>query len=281
MIGLAIYGALHVRRDPAAERHAHAAGLRGLILTIGVAADANIVIFERIKEEFARGQIRARSDRLRLRARASDTIIDANVVTAITALVLFARRDRGRQGLRAHAADRNRHLDDHRGRATRAMLGLLAGFKWFDNPRFMGAPALRSRTGSSHRLHRQAAALVRDLRRRHPHLLVSLAVNGLNLGIDFKGGTADHRSRRRSRSRSTVVRAETDEIGQATPSCRAAASDERRPVVHGASRSAREALDPGEQRQLTTALREDLNATAHRREQRVVRASASRSRGAR
>ena len=38
-------------------------GIAGLILTIGVAADANIVIFERIKEEVARGALHAVGDR--------------------------------------------------------------------------------------------------------------------------------------------------------------------------------------------------------------------------
>ena len=42
-------------------------GFAGLILTIGVAADANVVIFERIKEEVRAGQIRARRDRRGLR----------------------------------------------------------------------------------------------------------------------------------------------------------------------------------------------------------------------
>ena len=57
--------------------------------TIGVAADANIVIFERIKEESRAGK----SVRAAIAAGYSkgfSTIVDANVVTAITALILFA-----------------------------------------------------------------------------------------------------------------------------------------------------------------------------------------------
>ena len=46
-------------------------GFAGLILTIGVAADANVVIFERIKEEVRAGQVRARRDRARATRRAS------------------------------------------------------------------------------------------------------------------------------------------------------------------------------------------------------------------
>jgi len=113
-------------------------GFAGLILTIGVAADANVVVFERIKEEVRAGK----SVRAAIAAGYSKgfhTILDANVVTAITAMVLFAVATAGVKGfalmllvgpvvslLTAVAA-------------TRAMLGLLAGFGWFQNPRFMGA----------------------------------------------------------------------------------------------------------------------------------------------
>ena len=64
-------------------------GFAGLILTIGVAADANVVIFERIKEEVRSGK----SIRQAISSgyqRGFHTILDANVVTCITAFVLFA-----------------------------------------------------------------------------------------------------------------------------------------------------------------------------------------------
>lgn len=63
-------------------------GIAGLILTIGVAADANIVIFERIKEELRTG----RSTKTAIAAgykRGLTAIIDANVVTFVVAFILF------------------------------------------------------------------------------------------------------------------------------------------------------------------------------------------------
>ncbi len=63
-------------------------GIAGLILTIGVAADANIVIFERIKEEIRSG----RSTQASISAgykRGLTAIVDANVVTFIVAFILF------------------------------------------------------------------------------------------------------------------------------------------------------------------------------------------------
>ena len=63
-------------------------GIAGMILTIGVAADANIVIFERIKEEVRLGKTvyAAISSGY---TKGFRTIVDANVVTLITAGVLF------------------------------------------------------------------------------------------------------------------------------------------------------------------------------------------------
>ena len=63
-------------------------GIAGLILTIGVAADANIVIFERVKEEFRGGSSIGRAIATGYK-RGIAAIIDANVVTFMTAFILF------------------------------------------------------------------------------------------------------------------------------------------------------------------------------------------------
>jgi preprotein translocase subunit SecD len=63
-------------------------GIAGMILTIGMAVDANVIIFERIREEMAIG----RTPRAAIDAgydRATLTILDANVTTLIAAVVLF------------------------------------------------------------------------------------------------------------------------------------------------------------------------------------------------
>ena len=68
VIGLGIYArASCTARSCSSASTLTLPGFAGLILTIGVAADANIVIFERIKEEARAGKIRARRDRRRLR----------------------------------------------------------------------------------------------------------------------------------------------------------------------------------------------------------------------
>lgn len=63
-------------------------GIAGLILTIGMAVDANVIIFERIKEEKRAGQTLLNAISLGF-ARAFPTIFDSNVTTLIAAVVLF------------------------------------------------------------------------------------------------------------------------------------------------------------------------------------------------
>jgi len=63
-------------------------GIAGIILTIGMAVDANVLIFERIREELRAGKtIRMAIDTGY--SRAFKTILDANVTTLITAVVLY------------------------------------------------------------------------------------------------------------------------------------------------------------------------------------------------
>src|SRR5262249_28683925 len=71
--------------------------LAGRIVRIGVPADGNVVIFERIKEEVRAGKS-VRAAVSAGYAKGFHTIIDANVVTAITALVLFAVATAGVKG---------------------------------------------------------------------------------------------------------------------------------------------------------------------------------------
>ncbi len=63
-------------------------GIAGLILTVGMSVDANVIIFERIREELMKGKtVKAAIDSGY--ARALTTIIDANVTTILAALVLM------------------------------------------------------------------------------------------------------------------------------------------------------------------------------------------------
>jgi len=162
-------------------------GFAGMILTLGVAADANIVIFERVKEEYRAGK----SVRAAIAAgygKGFATIIDANVVTAITAVILFLVATAGVKGFALMLLIGTLISLLTAVAATRAILGLLGGFRWFDNPRLMGAegepPAWirRDFIGLRNRWFAISGVVLAIS-------VGALGLNGLNLGIDFEGGT--------------------------------------------------------------------------------------------
>ena len=64
-------------------------GIAGIVLTIGMAVDANVLIFERIREELANG-VRPKSAITAGFDRAFSSIFDANITTLLVAFILFA-----------------------------------------------------------------------------------------------------------------------------------------------------------------------------------------------
>ncbi len=163
-------------------------GFAGLVLTFGVAADANIVIFERIKEEVRAGKSMRAAIAQGYR-KGFATIIDANVVTAITAMVLFAVATAGVRGFALMLLIGTLLSLLTAVVATRAILALLSNFGWLENPRVMGATGeglpkwLRWDYIGRRRLWfaiSGAACLL---------AVIFIAALGLNFGIDFKGGT--------------------------------------------------------------------------------------------
>ncbi len=64
-------------------------GIAGIVLTVGMAVDANVLIFERIREELRNGM----SPQAAIHSgfeRALSTILDANITTLIVAVILFS-----------------------------------------------------------------------------------------------------------------------------------------------------------------------------------------------
>ena len=70
------------------KAHLTLPGIAGIILTIGMAVDANVLVFERIREELAQGKSILSSIASGF-SRAFKTILDANVTTIIAAVFLF------------------------------------------------------------------------------------------------------------------------------------------------------------------------------------------------
>lgn len=87
-MALVVYGLLTLALLSALHATLTLPGVAGLILSVGMAVDANVIIFERIRDELRAGK--------RLRAgidagfqRSLGAILDANITTLITALILF------------------------------------------------------------------------------------------------------------------------------------------------------------------------------------------------
>ena len=188
VLGLVVYAALLYAAIILFNVTLTLPGIAGLVLTLGVAADANIVIFERIKEEVRAG----RSVRAAIQTgytKGFATIVDANVVTAITALVLFAVATASVRGFALMLLVGTAMSMLTAVLATRAFLAVLAGFELLESPKIMGAAGggiprwlKLDYIGRRNTWFAISAAAV----------LISLGaigVKGLNLGIDFRGGT--------------------------------------------------------------------------------------------
>jgi SecD/SecF fusion protein len=233
-------------------------GFAGMILTLGVAADANIVIFERVKEEYRAGK----SVRAAIAAgygKGFATIVDANVVTAITAMILFLVATAGVKGFALMLLIGTLISLLTAVAATRAILGLLGGFRWFDNPRLMGAegapPAWirRDFVGLRNRWFAISAVVL-------AFSIGAIGLNGLNLGIDFEGGTQVTLTTPEPTSLEDV-RAEADERTGAGSAQIQGAGEE---LAGGTYREFRIRTDltPAEQASLTEGLRSTFNAEA-------------------
>ena len=214
VVGLIVYAALLYAAILIFNVTLTLPGIAGLVLTLGVAADANIVIFERIKEEVRAG----RSVRSAIHTgytKGFATIVDANVVTMITALVLFAVATASVRGFALMLLVGTAMSMLTAVLATRAFLAVLAGFKVLDSPKLMGAAG---------------GGIPRWLKldyigRRNTWFAISgtvvlialgaIAVKGLNLGIDFQGGTQVAFETSRPVPLETV-RTQAGKIGQAS-----------------------------------------------------------------
>jgi len=161
-------------------------GIAGMILTIGVAADANIIVFERIREEFRAGKTLKAAISAGY-SRGLRTILDANAVTLLTAGVLFVASQASVKGFAFLLAIGVLVSMFTAVVATRAILTVLSNFSWFNNPRVIGAEAKPVRwrfdfAGRRRLFFSIAAASVIVC-------IAALALQGLNLGLDFTGGT--------------------------------------------------------------------------------------------
>lgn len=112
-------------------------GIAGIVLSIGVAADANVVIFERIKEEARRGRTPRTAIQLGYQ-RGFRAILDGNITTLITAVILFLLSSGSVQGFAVLLALGVLLSMFTAVLVTRALLGVLSGRGFHLSPGMMG-----------------------------------------------------------------------------------------------------------------------------------------------
>ncbi|HEX4107071.1 MAG TPA: protein translocase subunit SecD [Solirubrobacteraceae bacterium] len=162
------------------------AGIAGLVLTIGVAADANIVIFERVKEEVRSGRTMLSAIATGYR-RGFASIVDANVVTFMTAFILFALSTSDVKGFAFTLMVGTGVSLLTAVLATSAILGTMGRSRLLGSARMLGAAKPKRKftpdfMGASRWFFSLSGTIL---------LVGAVAIGsrGLNFGIDFKGGT--------------------------------------------------------------------------------------------
>jgi SecD/SecF fusion protein len=186
MAGLVIYGIYFFALIKLIPITLTLPGIAGLILTIGVAADANIVIFERVKEEI-RGGRSIISGIATGYKRGFAAIVDANVVTFMTAFILFALATAEVKGFAFTLGIGTLVSLFTAVLATQAALGAMGRSKLVSHPAALGA-ARRGKgwtfdfMGASKWFFSLSGTIL---------LIGAIAIGGkgLNFGIDFKSGT--------------------------------------------------------------------------------------------
>ncbi|WP_194850834.1 protein translocase subunit SecDF [Nonlabens antarcticus] len=160
-------------------------GIAGIVLTIGISVDANVLIFERIKEELAKGKSQADSIKDGFN-NALSSILDANITTFLTAAILYIFGTGPIQGFATTlmigiltslftAIFITRLFIDRYGKKGKFIDFTTAITKnWFTN---VNIDFLKKRKGA----YILSGVLI-------VASLISLATFQLNLGIDFTGG---------------------------------------------------------------------------------------------
>ncbi len=162
-------------------------GIAGIVLTIGMAVDANVLVFERIKEELKSGKGPARAIELGYE-KALSAIIDANITTLITAAILFVM---GAGPVRGFAVTLG--LGIITSVFTAIFVTRLLVVLWFERKRPRKLEIRGIKLVPKDTTWDFFRRMVLTLGASGAAIIAALSVFiviGLNFGIDFKGGTS-------------------------------------------------------------------------------------------
>ncbi|MCX2839676.1 protein translocase subunit SecDF [Salinimicrobium sp. MT39] len=161
-------------------------GIAGIVLTIGMSVDANVLIFERIREEYAKGKVQKDAIRDGF-SNALSSILDANITTGLTALILLVLGTGPIKGFATTLLI---------GIATSLFTAIFITRLFIDNYAKNPNKSLEFSTGVTKNLF--SGLSIKFLQKRKTFYVVSgifllvslgsLFTQGLNQGVDFVGG---------------------------------------------------------------------------------------------
>lgn len=223
-------------------------GIAGVILTIGISADANVVIFERVREE-ARSGKSAYSAMSAGYRKGIAAIIDANVVTLATAILVFMFSTAGPKGFAFTLGVGVLISMFTAVVATRAIFGVLLETKFIREDKFMGLKqgrVFKFDWVGHWRWWVAISTIPVGIG------LIWLSIFGLNLGLDFTSGTRISASLERPASVESV-RATVSNAGYKDATVQTTTQTVRGKTVDGIQIETT-ALDPTQQAKLREAL---------------------------
>lgn len=189
-IALVIYAGLNVIVLNLFEVTLTLQGMAGIILSVGMAVDANVIIFQRIREELATGKTVRSSMKLGF-GKALSAIIDGNVTTLIAAFVLYFLGSGGVKGFAITLAIGILLSMFTALTVTRFILNALYGIG-FDHEKFYGIQKKRKTLPFVKHFTKfvSVSAVIIVAGFVAMGVFAAKGQESLNYGLDFKGGTS-------------------------------------------------------------------------------------------
>jgi len=187
-IALIIYGILFIGILNAIGVTMTLPGIAGMILTLGMAVDANVLIFARMRDEVGAGKTIGAATSAGFK-KAFRAVFDCNMTTIITAVILFWAASGGIKGFALTLGVGVVLSMFTAVLVTRSMLILLSGWKPFRNPHLLGLHVDATKRWKIYPFMRYRWWFLGTLGAVTVFAVITIFAVGLDFGIDFKGGT--------------------------------------------------------------------------------------------
>jgi SecD/SecF fusion protein len=187
-VALGIYGILFIGILNAIGVTMTLPGIAGMVLTLGMAVDANVLIFARMRDEVGAGKTIGAATSAGFK-KAFRAVFDCNMTTIITAIILFWAATGGIKGFALTLGIGVALSMFTAVLVSRSMLSLLSGWRPFRNRRLLGLHVDATKRWKIYPFMRYRWWFLGTISAVTIFAIITIFVLGLNFGIDFKGGT--------------------------------------------------------------------------------------------